>query len=363
MAANIVNYYGIGNTARGFVSYYESILSNVEDIYLVKNSPQIIKTSVLKAIVQGYLAKGYEVEIINSCMADEYIEGCIVREVGVAFIDGNPIYGTDLVSVAKENQCIDLSHVIDETLVKNRSGNIKFLMNQMNEEIYKAHETFGEALKLHNKWEEIYIKNMDFNRANDFADKLIDRIIVEKSSSGRSEISHRLLGVCTPEGPKDYIPSLTRNIGKRYLIKGRPGTGKSTILFKLLKAAQKKGYDLEAYHCGFDPNSYDMVIIRELGVAVFDSTPPHEYNGNREADEIIDTYDELVLPETDENHMLTIDSIKEAYMDKVHEAIKHLEQGKKYMLDMEKEYLRCVDRSQIRKLEVGLGNLIEIFIK
>ena len=34
-------------------------------------------------------------------------------------------------------------------------------------------------------------------------------------------------------------------------------------------------FDVEIYHCGFDPHSLDMVIVREVGIAIFDSTSPH----------------------------------------------------------------------------------------
>ena len=62
------------------------------------------------------------------------------------------------------------------------------------------------------------------------------------------------------------------------------------MLKKLAKAAEEKGFEVEVYHCGFDPNSLDMVIVRELGFAIFDSTAPHEYFPSREGDEIIDMY-------------------------------------------------------------------------
>ena len=44
-----------------------------------------------------------------------------------------------------------------------------------------------------------------------------------------------------------------------------------------------------------------MVIVRELGFAIFDSTAPHEYFPSREGDEIIDMYALIVTPGTDES--------------------------------------------------------------
>lgn len=46
---------------------------------------------------------------------------------------------------------------------------------------------------------------------------------------------------------------------------------------KIAAAAESRGFDVEMYHCGFDPESIDMVLVRELKFCVFDSTNPHEY--------------------------------------------------------------------------------------
>ena len=48
------------------------------------------------------------------------------------------------------------------------------------------------------------------------------------------------------------------------------------MLKKLAKAAEEKGFEVEVYHCGFDPNSLDMVIVRELGFAIL--IAPHHMN-------------------------------------------------------------------------------------
>lgn len=49
----------------------------------------------------------------------------------------------------------------------------------------------------------------------------------------------------------------------------------------------------------FDPNSLDLVVIRDLGICLFDSTSPHEYFPSRDSDEIIDIYQEAVKEHTD----------------------------------------------------------------
>lgn len=47
--------------------------------------------------------------------------------------------------------------------------------------------------------------------------------------------------------------------------------------------------------------SIDMVLVRELGLCAFDSTPPHEYFPEKSGDVTIDIYREAVKSNTNEN--------------------------------------------------------------
>ncbi|MGH4050697.1 MAG: PRK06851 family protein [Clostridium sp.] len=58
-------------------------------------------------------------------------------------------------------------------------------------------------------------------------------------------------------------------------IKGGPGTGKSSLMKKVSKYFNEKGYDIEHHHCSSDNNSLDGIVIKELNVAIVDATAPH----------------------------------------------------------------------------------------
>ncbi len=62
---------------------------------------------------------------------------------------------------------------------------------------------------------------------------------------------------------------------RAYVIKGGPGTGKSTLMKKIAAEADARGYFCERIHCSSDPASLDAVIIPHLKTAVADGTPPH----------------------------------------------------------------------------------------
>ncbi|MBE6616419.1 MAG: hypothetical protein E7627_00535 [Ruminococcaceae bacterium] len=63
-------------------------------------------------------------------------------------------------------------------------------------------------------------------------------------------------------------------LDKVYIIKGGPGSGKSSMMRKIAAAAEAKGKPAEYYLCGSDPGSLDCVVI-DGRIAVLDGTFPH----------------------------------------------------------------------------------------
>lgn len=63
-------------------------------------------------------------------------------------------------------------------------------------------------------------------------------------------------------------------IERRYIIKGGPGTGKSSFMRTVSEYAEKRGMAVEAYRCSSDPDSLDGIVI-DGRIAMMDGTPPH----------------------------------------------------------------------------------------
>ena len=142
----------------------------------------------------------------------------------------------------------------------------------------------------------------------------------------------------------------------RYFIKGRPGSGKSTLLKKLLVRAQMKGLDVEVYHCSFDPNSLDMILLPEIDTVIFDSIAPHEYFPSKESDVIVDMYKELIVPGTDEDNAIALKDIISRYRACIDEGVSHLKKAKDLHDELEDYYIAVTDFKLIESLKEQLLN-------
>lgn len=60
-----------------------------------------------------------------------------------------------------------------------------------------------------------------------------------------------------------------------YILKGGPGTGKSSFMKKLGEKAQEKNIEYELIFCSSDPNSLDGIIFPKLKKIILDGTNPH----------------------------------------------------------------------------------------
>ncbi len=78
----------------------------------------------------------------------------------------------------------------------------------------------------------------------------------------------------TKDGFISYFNETFAQVPKIYVIKGGPGTGKSTLMRKIAAEGKNRGYKVQKYYCSSDSSSLDGVIVEDK-FAVIDGTAPH----------------------------------------------------------------------------------------
>jgi hypothetical protein len=354
VAGKKLNYFAGGNTARGFHSLFDSNLQGLDRLFILKGGPGTGKSSLMKAIGAELSEKGYDLEYIHCSSDNHSIDGVIIPALKAGIVDGTAPHVIEPQAPGAVDEYINLGEAWDSKALAGKKEEITSLASQISSSFAAAYETFAEALKIHDEWEKIYIENMNFQKADELTKKLIQTFYANMKLNKTPSVKHRYLGAATPTGAVDFVPNLTEDIRKRYFIKGRPGSGKSTMLKKLAAEAENRGFDIEIYHCGFDPHSLDMIIVRELGLAIFDSTAPHEYFPSRDGDEIIDMYDITINSGTDEIYAEQIKDISTRYKNKMSEAISYLARAKSLHDELEEIYVDAMDFEAVERIKESI---------
>nr|WP_278429729.1 hypothetical protein [Brevibacillus laterosporus] len=345
-------------TSKGYYSFYDSILQDINYLYLIDGPIGTGKSAVLDSIQERLAEQGSKIQVVHSPWDQKDIDALLLPTQQIAIMDGNIYEKAVANKTTYKLSLIDIKEACDTSRLTQSENKNKEYEEQMEAELEEAYACYRDALFVHDDWERIYISNLDFEKANMAAEEVCQMIFGDVFLEKESRVQECYFGAATPGGNVDYIMSLTEEV-VRYFIKGRPGSGKSTMLKKVVQIAKQRGFNMEIYHCALDPNSLDMVILPEANVAIFDSTAPHEYLPSRSSDQVIDMYERAITPFTDEKYAFQLRSILDKYNHTVKRAKDHLIQAKSLRDQIVNENKQAVD---FEKLQLITDRLLKQII-
>lgn len=367
MAGRERHYFARGNTAEGLVSLVGSIYYKLDAVYVLGGDPQEIG-AILARLANDWGRRDWNLHLIHQPLQSDLLEGIILEDARIGLI-ADRAWPEEGVPNDIEVRLFDFgSDPGGERLAEHRE-HIAGLEHNIAEAYTKAYETFQRTLRIHDDWEKIYIDTLDRAVMNQLAVDWADQYLVAPVNSEQAvdagsgkeagTVTRRFLGAATWRGAVDFILNLTEDVPTRIFVKGRPGSGKSTLFKKIAATASERGIDTEVYHCGFDPNSLDMLVFRSHGVAIFDSTAPHEHFPLRDGDSILDVYELAIAPYTDDKYAEEIAGVKARYTASMQHAISYLAEVKQNQDRLSAIYRSISDEEAISRKERLLAEEIE----
>ena len=267
-------YMAAANTCEGFVSYFEDLIKSGERVFILKGGPGCGKSTFMKKVANEIIDKGYKMDLVYCSSDKDSLDAIFIHDINVIILDGTAPHVIDPKYPGVIDSIINFGEYFDEYKLRESKKQIKGIIDKKADKYKELYTILKSAKTIHDKIEKEYLIGMNFEKANQISTALSSEIIKENKNVDGKEI-HRFSGALTPQGQAIYYDELTFDIKSRYIIKGRAGSGKSTLMNKIATNAVDSGYEVEFYHCGLDPKSLDMVIIRELSVAILDGTYPH----------------------------------------------------------------------------------------
>ena len=261
-----------GNTSQGFFSLHNNIIGeNRKQLYILKGMPGGGKSSLMNDIADRMIESGYSIEY-HHCPSDpKSVDAIVIEELQICIIDGTPPHSFDPIYPGLTDQIVDLAKFIDTDILKEKAEAI-IQAKKKNKYAYRKAFNYLRAAKV--VFDEIVESNklmVDTKEVNRETKILIEKIFSKKpcdiDDNGFKE-RYLFSTAITPDGLVDYTNSILEWVSDVYYISGDIGTGKSTMLNRIIEEARMKDYHMEIYYDSLIPNRVESVFIKELDTIV-----------------------------------------------------------------------------------------------
>lgn len=270
------------NTPRGFYSYYQHMLPQERAVrtFILKGGPGVGKSTFLKRIGEAMETDGFEVEY-HHCSADnESLDGVVLPEIGVALLDGTAPHVVDPVCPGAIDEIVNFGSFWDEQGIRTHRRAIIAVNEALAECFSRCFRYLAAARAVYDDLEAAHRPALNFGGLNQIGATLIEELQESGWASSRPGRLRRLFGsAITPDGSRNYLDTLIVPWERIVVVKGEPGTGKATLVEKVARALLEQGFDVEAFHCPFDPERMEHLVVPGLKLAVTTSAAPHLWEG------------------------------------------------------------------------------------
>ena len=268
------HYFLGGNTPHGFFSYYEYLMdqTRANKIYCIKGGPGTGKSSFMKKIATHMEEEGFFVEYAHCSSDPKSLDGIIINEKNIAFVDGTSPHIVDPKTPGAVDTILNMGAFWDEDGIYPHKNEIMTLNKEISEHFSHAYKYLASAKCLWDDTEYMHAKTISDNAHEMFADKILKTKLKELSiSTKKGKPRKHFATAITPEGIVSTADTITENCDV-YTLKGYTGNTLNIIS----DMATSFGLYTENYYSPMEPSSkIEHLVIPELNLAFVSSNSLH----------------------------------------------------------------------------------------
>lgn len=332
------------NTSKGFYSCFDSIFNPVElnHLYILKGGPGVGKSQFMKKFASEMEKKNYSIEYVHCSSDNESLDGIIVSELKLAFVDGTAPHTIDPAIPGAVDEIINLGEFLDSSQMDKHKYQI-IQINQNKSRLYKSAYRYLQAAGIiSEEINSLYDQFINNKKFNEMFQSAIDKLFVEDTNLLKtSKIRKAFSESYTANGYVNRTKALYDD--KRvWAVIGENTNYTSEFLKKITDEAIKRGYDIELYLRPLNPDKLQHVYIPEMNLFVT-SSEIYVASGFEEVFDIhgiMDT-DNLRL------HISEIENNLHLYELLIKNALEKLSETKKYHELLEIFYINSMDFTEV----------------
>ena len=361
------HYFPGNNTPEGFFSYYQYILGQREakKIICIKGGPGTGKSTFLKRIGEHFAEKGEDVDFLH-CSADENsLDGIVLKNMKIAFIDGTSPHVTDPITPGAVDRIVNLGEYWNEDGIAANKSEIIDLNEETSRWYRIAYNYLNAAKSVFRSLEEVYSEALCASEIYKVIADIVGKEYGDYDISLRpGKVKKFFAGAITASGTVNYITSLLGNMEKIYMINVPVGYSNTSLMEIVSEGAVYRGFDIETYYCAMSPEEkIEHIVIPELKTAFISVNRYHDIepweiinvDGRPQKIAFIDMndyMDSMVLQNNEE----LIETLNDEYDILLNKTVRYLAKAKETHMMVESMYIPNMNFTQV-------GALMEELIK
>lgn len=314
------------NTSKGFFSYFDYIINpnDAKHIYILKGGPGVGKSSFMKKFGSKMSSQGYGVEYIHCSSDENSLDGVLVPELKVAFIDGTAPHIVDPKLPGAVDEIVNLGVYINTKEIEKH----KFQIIEINKRIsllYKSAFRYLEgARQVSEEINSIYDRFTDSTKFFTLCEEVVNKLFSnEVTNSKPGSIRKMFTEAYTANGYIKYTDSLCSSL-KTWAIIGENTNCTSKLLDLVATEAVKRGFYVECFYKPLTPEKLQHIIIPDLDIMLksTDNQLSCSYDEIVNLHDIMDLDNLKIYISEIENNLHLYDSLIKNALDKLYETKK-----------------------------------------
>jgi len=167
--------FGSAITPQGPVNKLDSILVDVENVYILRGEPGVGKSTFMEKMLARAQEMGIDTEVFHCPLDPVKLDFLVIPKLKVAFINGTEPLKVDLKRFTTTE--IDFDQFLDPEILDIYEKEIDSCKERFWEAYNRAVYYISQAKKVHDEMEEYYIPNMNFVKINEKRDEILNRIL------------------------------------------------------------------------------------------------------------------------------------------------------------------------------------------
>lgn len=275
------------NTSEGFFSYFDHLLKpeEAEHIYILKGGPGVGKNQFMKKFAEKMTVKGYSAEYIHCSSDNVSLDGILIPELKILFVDGTAPHVIDPVIPGAIDEIINLGAFLDgQKLIKHKAAIIQ--TNKAKSNIYKsAYRYLKAAGIIYDEICSIYDSYVDVNKFNEMCEKAVTKLFNNSYGERTGNIRKLFTESFTANGYISHTEFFFQ-YNEVWAVAGKDTDYSSVFLSRILSEAVKRGYDAECYYRPLSPKKLQHIYLPDKKLIIVTS----ENHINEKYNEVFDIH-------------------------------------------------------------------------